>query len=260
MSGELKGRVAIVTGGTSGLGAAVSARLVGAGAVVAFTGRDEARGREVQARLEAGGEVAFLPADATSPAAADAVVEDAVRRWGAVDIVIANAGVGIVSPLLDTSADDWRWVWETNVSGCLYAAQSAMRWMRDAGRPGAVVTIASDAGLVGERSIGAYSVSKAAVVMMTKMLALDGAPNGIRVNAVCPGYFEPGMRHMPDRSGEQVGGDGGSGYTDPPKPPLGRYGRVSEIADVVLYLAGDGASFVTGAVLSAEGGAIAGLP
>jgi NAD(P)-dependent dehydrogenase (short-subunit alcohol dehydrogenase family) len=242
----------LVTGGTSGLGAEVTRRFVADGAAVAFTGRDTDRGRALEAELADRGRCAHVPADARSPEEAAAAVAAAVERWGALDVLVANAGVGVVQPLLDTSPDDWRWTWETNVSGCLFAAQAAMRWMRETGRPGAVVTIASDAGLVGERAIGAYSVSKAAVVMMTRVLALDGAPHGIRVNCVCPGYFPPGMRHLPDRAG-------GTGYTDPPAPPLGRYGTAAEVADAVRYLAGEHASFVTGSVLAVEGGATAGI-
>jgi NAD(P)-dependent dehydrogenase (short-subunit alcohol dehydrogenase family) len=124
---------------------------------------------------------------------------------------------------------------------------------------GSVVLIGSDAGAVQERSIGAYSVSKAAVMAMTKVLALDGAGDGIRVNCVCPGYFEPGMLHVPDRTAGDAGSDG-SGYTDPPKPPAGRYGDVGEIARAVLYFALPASSFSTGSVLLVDGGATAGIP
>jgi len=113
--------------------------------------------------------------------------------------------------------------------------------------------------VLGERSIGAYSVSKAAVVMMTKVLALDGAGIGVRVNCVCPGYFEPGMRHFPDRTG--LAGDAGqSGYVDPPAPPAGRYATAEEVARAVVHLAGPASSFCTGSVLLVDGGATAGIP
>lgn len=173
-------------------------------------------------------------------------------------VLVASAGVGVVQTLLETEPDDWRWTWETNVSGSLFAAQAAMRVMRDTGG-GSVVLIGSDAGLVSERSIGAYSVTKSAVIAMTKALALDGAGDGIRVNCVCPGFFEPGMRHFPDR-GAREGAITASGYTDPPKPPVGRYAEVEEVTRAVVYFALPASSFSTGSVLLVDGGATAGIP
>src|SRR5262249_27500863 len=186
-------------------------------------------------------------------------VREAEDRFGRLGVLVASAGVGVVCPLAETSVADWSWIWETNVSGSLFAAQAAMRSMRAAGGGGSIVLIGSDAGLLGERSIGAYSVSKAAVVMMTKVLALDGAAQQIRVNCVCPGFFEPGMIHFPDRLTPREVWDGG-GYVDPPKPPLGRYANIREIAQAVLHFASPASSFCTGSVLLVDGGATAGIP
>jgi NAD(P)-dependent dehydrogenase (short-subunit alcohol dehydrogenase family) len=186
-------------------------------------------------------------------------VREIERRFGGIDVLIASAGVGVVSPLAETTAEDWDSIWTTNVSGTLFAAQAAIRAMRTSGRTGSIVLIGSDAGMLGERSIGAYSVSKAAVIMMTRVLALDGAGDGIRVNCVCPGFFEPGMRHFPDRSRPAAEADQG-GYTDPPAPPIGRYAKVAEIAREVLHFADSGTSFCTGSVLLVDGGATAGIP
>ena len=222
------------------------------------TGRDPKRGADVARRLAGLGPIAFTESDTRSQEAVTASVRLAEERFGPLDILVASAGVGVMIPLAETTSQDWAWIWETNVSGSLFAAQAAMKAMRNARRPGSIVLIGSDAGLVGERSIGAYSVSKAAVVMMTKVLALDGAPHGIRVNCVCPGFFEPGMVHFPDRSTEPEGEEG-AGYADPPKPPLARYGSAREIAQAVLYLAGPESSFCTGTVLLADGGATAGI-
>jgi NAD(P)-dependent dehydrogenase (short-subunit alcohol dehydrogenase family) len=224
-----------------------------------ITGRDKERGAVIERQLSPGGPITFLEADVRLPAAADEAVAETRRRFGGIDILVASAGVGVVSPLAETTADDWLSVWTTNVSGTLFAAQAAIRSMREAGRAGSIVLIGSDAGLLGERSIGAYSVTKAAVIMMTKVLALDGAGDGIRVNCVCPGYFEPGMRHFPDRSRPGVAPDQG-GYTDPPAPPMGRYANVTEIAREVLHFADAGTSFCTGSVLLVDGGATAGIP
>jgi NAD(P)-dependent dehydrogenase (short-subunit alcohol dehydrogenase family) len=257
-AGRLAGRTALVTGGSSGLGAATAAALLEAGASVLVTGRDAGRGEDVVARLGGLGPIAFSQSDARSREAVAASVRLAEEKFGPLDILVASAGVGVMSPLAETTEKDWDWIWETNVSGSLFAAQAAIKAMRAARRPGSIVLIGSDAGLVGERSIGAYSVSKAAVVMMTKVLALDAAPDGIRVNCVCPGFFEPGMVHFPDRSTEPEGEEG-AGYSDPPKPPLGRYGSAREIAGAVLYLAGPDSSFATGTILLVDGGATAGI-
>lgn len=223
-----------------------------------LVGRDPDRGREAVERLAAPDRTRFLAADVRRPDAMEAAVQEAMRESSRLGVLVASAGVGVVRPLLETRPDDWRWIWETNVSGVLFAAQAGMRAMRRTGG-GSVVLIGSDAGVVAERSIGAYSVTKSAVVAMTKALALDGAEDGIRVNCVCPGYFEPGMRHFPDRGADEDAG-GGSGYTDPPKPPAGRYADVTEIARAVLYFSLPASSFSTASVLLVDGGATAGIP
>jgi meso-butanediol dehydrogenase / (S,S)-butanediol dehydrogenase / diacetyl reductase len=224
-----------------------------------ITGRDKERGAALERQLTPNGSIAFLEADVRLPSAADEAVAETRRRFGGIDILVASAGVGVVSTLAETTPDDWQSVWTTNVSGTLFAAQAAIRSMRESRRVGSIVLIGSDAGLLGERSIGAYSVTKAAVIMMTKVLALDGAGDGIRVNCVCPGYFEPGMRHFPDRSRPEAAPDQG-GYTDPPAPPIGRYAKVTEIAREVLHFADAETSFCTGSVLLVDGGATAGIP
>ncbi len=258
-SEQLAGQTALVTGGSSGLGLAVARLLLDEGASVVLVGRDARRGAEAEELLAAPGRTRFLAADVRRPDAMEDAVQEAVRGSGRLGVLVASAGVGVVQPLLETRPDDWRWIWETNVSGVLFTAQAGMRAMRRAGR-GSVILIGSDAGVVAERSIGAYSVTKTAVVAMTKALALDGAEDGIRVNCVCPGYFEPGMRHFPDRAARAEAAAGASGYTDPPKPPAGRYADVTEIARAVLYFAVPASSFSTGSVLLVDGGATAGIP
>jgi NAD(P)-dependent dehydrogenase (short-subunit alcohol dehydrogenase family) len=220
----------VVTGATSRLGTAAARLLAEQGAATVLVSRDRERGARVERELSAIGPAIYVEADVRLPEQVDRCLGEAEARHGGVDVLVASAGVGVVAQLSDTTLDDWRWIWETNVTGSLLAAQAAMRAMRRTGRGGSIVLVGSDAGLVGERSIGAYSVSKAAVVMMTRVLALDRAADGIRVNCVCPGFFEPGMIHFPDRAAAGEAETEASGYTDPPPPPLGRYGRVEEIA------------------------------
>lgn len=257
MAGKLNGKIALITGGTSGLGLETARLFLEEGAAVVVTGRDVARGGAVEAALGGVGPTLFLRADAASPDDAAMAVRRTEERFGALDILIANAGVGVVAPLSETTREDWQAIMDINVSGCLYAAREAMAAMRR-GRGGALVLIGSDAGIVGERAIGAYSVSKAAVIMMSKVLSLEGAPHGIRVNCLCPGFVAPGMRHFPDRTTPSGGAE--AGYPDPPLPPLGRYGTPRGIARGALYLAGDESSFCTGSVLMLEGGITAGIP
>ncbi len=253
MTRRLDGRIALITGGTSGIGLETATLFLEEGASVAVTGRDAARGAAAEAQLNATGPALFIRADAGSYDDAAMAVQRVEEHFGRLDVLVANAGVGVVAPLSETTREDWQAILDTNVSGYLYAAQHAMAAMRRGGRGGAMVLIGSDAAVVGERAIGAYSVSKAAVVMMAKVLSMDGAPHGIRVNCLCPGYVEPGMRHFPDRTN-------GPGYVDPPVAPLGRYGRARDIAQGALYLVSDEASFCTGSVLMLEGGITAGIP
>jgi NAD(P)-dependent dehydrogenase (short-subunit alcohol dehydrogenase family) len=249
---DLSGRTALVSGGTSGLGLCTARKLLEAGAGVVVTGRNSGRGEDARRALAELGPIEFVAADARSREATEHAFDVAEARFGPVTLLVACAGWGVVNPLLDTSPEDWSQTMATNVDGSFFLAQSAIRRMRQHQLPGAAVLVASDAGVVGERSIGAYSVAKAAVVMMTKVLALDAAPSGVRVNCICPGYVVPGMRDFPDRSG-------GPGYVDPPVPPVGRYGSADDIAESIMFLLSDRAAFVTGAVLMAEGGITAGI-
>jgi NAD(P)-dependent dehydrogenase (short-subunit alcohol dehydrogenase family) len=249
----LSGRVALITGGTSGIGLETARLFLEEGASVAVTGRDADRGAVAEAQLSGSGPAIFIRADAGSYDDAATAVQRVEERFGRLDVLVANAGVGVVAPLSETTREDWQAILDTNVSGYLYAAQHTMAAMRRGGHGGAMVLIGSDAGVVGERAIGAYSVSKAAVIMMAKVLSMDGAPHGIRVNCLCPGYVEPGMRHFPDRTN-------GPGYVDPPVPPLGRYGQARDIAQGALYLVSDESSFCAGSVLMLEGGITAGIP
>jgi NAD(P)-dependent dehydrogenase (short-subunit alcohol dehydrogenase family) len=246
-TGSLEGSVALVTGGNSGIGLACARNFLEAGAAgVVITGRHEERGRSAAEELGAIGPTRFIVAEAASLEASAAAVELAEQEFGGLDILVTSAGLGLFGPLLETSPDDWRRIIDTNLSGTLYVSQLAIRAMERNGRGGSVVHIASGAGLIGIGGVGAYSVSKSAVMMMSRMLALDAAPLGIRVNCVSPGYIEPGMRHMANRTG-------------PPSyvlPPVGRHGVAEDVAAAVMYLVGPQAGFVAGQTLRVDGGLI----
>jgi NAD(P)-dependent dehydrogenase (short-subunit alcohol dehydrogenase family) len=240
---------ALVTGGTSGIGAAIVARLLADGAGVAFTGRDEERGREVSSR---GG--TFIRADARNAEDVNSSVREAVDALGGLDVVVLNAGVNHDAPLSETTDDDWDAVIETNLVSPYRYAVACLPELRQTGG-GAIVAVSSDAGVWAEVDIGAYSVSKRALNWLVQMLALEGGPEGIRVNAVCPGDIAPGMRSTPAGSERNLNGDTSSW----PLPPLRRIGRAEDVAAVVSFLASEDAAFVNGALLLVDGGMRASL-
>jgi NAD(P)-dependent dehydrogenase (short-subunit alcohol dehydrogenase family) len=191
--GILEGKRALVTGGTTGLGRAIAERFGAEGARVVITGRDRDLGEQAAAGL--GAHVRFVAADAGDPEAVTASVSAAVDHLGGLDVLVNNAGIGVAARLLDTPLADYDQVMNVNVRGYLLYAQQAYPHL--ARSRGCMIHVASDAGVWGEQAIGLYSVTKAAVIMLGKMLALDGGPDGVRSNVLCPGDIWPGMRHMP---------------------------------------------------------------
>lgn len=246
------GKGAIITGGTSGIGLAVAEALAGQGAAVVVTGRDATRGRAAERQLGQVGHAWFVAADATDAVAVGRSVEAARDRLGHIDALVNSAGIALVAPLIDTPVDAFDRLMAANVRAPLLYAQAARPHLAE--RRGSVVNIGSDAGLRGEQAIGAYSVSKAAVVMMTKMLALDLAPD-VRCNCVCPGATAPGMRHIGPPDAPETGDDPSQWSI----PPLGRVGQGSDIAEAVLFFLSERSSFCSGATLLVDGGLQAGV-
>jgi NAD(P)-dependent dehydrogenase (short-subunit alcohol dehydrogenase family) len=247
--GLLQGKRALITGGTTGLGLAVAGRFQGEGARVAVTGRDRSLGERAGQALGAGAR--FLAADAGEPEAVADSVRAAVDHLGGLDVLVNNAGVGVTARLLDTPCADYDRVMNVNVRGYLLYAQQAYPHL--ARSRGCVIHIASDAGIWGEQATGLYSVTKAAVVMLGKMLALDGGADGVRSNVLCPGDIWPGMRHMAP-PGQPDRGESG----DWPVPPIGRIGQAADVAAAAVFYASDEAGFITGTTLLVDGGMTAG--
>jgi NAD(P)-dependent dehydrogenase (short-subunit alcohol dehydrogenase family) len=249
--GLLDERAALVTGGTTGIGLAIARRLVRDGGRVAITGRDAELGSRAVAEL--GERAVFIAADASDADAVRDSVDRALTSLGRLDVLINNAGVAVAERLVDTPVETFDRLMAVNVRGAFLYAQACFDAL--ARTRGVMVHIGSDAGLRAEQPVGAYSVSKAALVMMSNVLALDGAERGVRSNCVCPGATLPGMRHIgpaadPDR------GEDPSGWLP---APVGRIGDGIDVAGAVAYLAGPEASFVSGAVLLVDGGNGAGL-
>jgi meso-butanediol dehydrogenase/(S,S)-butanediol dehydrogenase/diacetyl reductase len=234
---------ALVTGGTSGIGASIAQRLRAEGAAVVCTGRNETRGREVAATMGA----EFVRADVRDPAAVAASVQAAVAKLGGLDALVANAGVLHEAPLSATTDEDWDAVLGTNLVGCFRYAVACLPHLRAAGG-GSITMVSSDAGVWGETSIAAYSVSKRAVNMLVQTLAVEAGPHGIRVNAVCPGDTAPGMATY-------VAGRDDSADPDTwTLPPLARVGTGADVAGAVTFFASSDGSFCNGSILLVDGG------
>jgi NAD(P)-dependent dehydrogenase (short-subunit alcohol dehydrogenase family) len=253
--GLLAGKGALITGGTTGLGLAVATSFLAEGARVVVTGRDRGLGQRAEQALGPGAR--FAAADAADPEAVASSVRAAVDHLGGLDVLVNNAGVGVTARLVDTPLADYDRVMDVNVRGYLLYAQHAYPHL--ARRRGCMIHIASDAGIWGEQATGLYSVTKAAVVMLGKMLALDGGPDGVRSNVLCPGDIWPGMRHMAppgeQASAKQDSAGSGDGW---PVPPIGRVGQASDVAAAAVFFASDQAGFITGTTLLVDGGMTAG--
>jgi NAD(P)-dependent dehydrogenase (short-subunit alcohol dehydrogenase family) len=231
---------ALVTGGTGGIGSAIVRRLRADGYEVVFCGRDERRGTEL---ARATGAV-FRRADATDREACDASITFALEHLGKVDLLVANAGILVRGPLADTSDDDFDRLVETNLTATFRYGRALFSAMREQGG-GAMVLIASDSAIRGSHRIPAYSAVKAGVVAIAELLGAEGAPHGIRANALCPGNTLPGMQ-----------GDDAAGWR---ATASGAFATGDDVAATVAFLASGAAAHINGATLRMDGGTGAAL-
>jgi NAD(P)-dependent dehydrogenase (short-subunit alcohol dehydrogenase family) len=252
--GRLEGKVAVVTGGTSGLGRAGAIRFAREGAKVAVASRREEEGRKVVDEISsAGGEAVFLRTDVRVSQDVEALVAQAEARFGKIDVLYASAGVMLTGTAPETSDDVYEQVVDVNVGGSFRLAKFGIPALVRAGG-GSIVLTASELGLVGAREAVAYCASKGAVVNMTRALAVDCGEIGIRVNCLCPGPIDTPML----RDWFEGGQDPAELERRQTEPVLlKRVGKPEEIAETALFLASTASSFMTGAVVVADGGATA---
>lgn len=242
--GRLDERVAIVTGAGSGIGAAVAVRLARAGATVLAADADGARAEATAAA--AGGAARGRRVDVRSEPDVAALVGEAVAAGGP-DVLVNVAGIGSTTTAPETPLDVWEDVMAVNARGTFLCCKHAIPPMV-AGGGGAIVNVASVAGLVGLRSRAAYCASKGAVVALTRALAVDHVADGVRVNCVAPGTVDsPWVRRLVHEAGESLDALRA-------RQPMGRLGTPEEVAEAILYLASDASAFATGSVLTLDGG------
>jgi NAD(P)-dependent dehydrogenase (short-subunit alcohol dehydrogenase family) len=259
MAGRVQGKVALVTGGASGIGAAVAELLAGEGASVAVTDIDDLRGPELVAGIKkAGHDAEFLHQDVTSEARWVEVVGEVEQRYGRLDILVSNAGIAIGVPsIAEMSLADWRRQTAINLDGVFLSVKHCLPAMRRSGG-GSIIMMSSVAGLRGAPTLAGYCATKGGVRLFAKAVAMECASlgDGIRVNSVHPGIIDtPIWGKIPT----EAAGSGQNAPIDPEEraklaTPLGRVGQAADIAQGVLYLASDASAYVTGSELVIDGG------
>jgi NAD(P)-dependent dehydrogenase (short-subunit alcohol dehydrogenase family) len=253
MTSGLEGKVAVVTGGTSGIGRETGVRFAKAGVKVVIAGRREQEGEETLDLVSAaGGEGLFLKTDVTKASEVEALIQKTVERFGRLDIAFNNAGIeGAWVPIVRQSEQDWDRTIEVNLKGVWLCLKYEIRQMVKQAGSGAIVNMASVMGSIGSAGAAAYTASKHGVIGLTKAAALETAKARIRINAICPATIETSMA-------DRLFGAPAVHKQVLAYHPIGRFGKPAEIAEAVVWMCSDNASFMTGQSLVLDGGFLAG--
>ncbi len=244
---SLDGKVALITGAGSGLGRQFAETLSGAGATVVIAARRREKLEETAELVRAkGGNATCLELDVTDALSVTNCIRETVSEAGVPDILVNNAGISKLNFLTDISEEDWDAVLDTNLKGVFMMAQAVAKSMINAGKPGCIINIGSILGLRVSKALGSYIAAKSAVVQLTKAMAIEWARYNIRVNALAPGYF------ITEINQEQFA-DGSADFLRQ-HVPMGRVGELPEIAGPLLLLASDAGSYMTGSIITVDGG------
>jgi len=247
---RLKDKVCIVTGSSMGIGEAIAERFAEEGAKVVVNSRSQERADKTAASLkEKGYDVFAIAADMSNKQSVVTLMKKTIEKYGRIDVVVNNAGVNRIGPSIELSEEDWRTVIDTNLTGTFFGCQEAAKYMQ--GNGGSIINITSVYGQVCVPMRAAYSSTKFAMNGLTKVLAVEWAEKNIRVNAVAPAYIKTPL----DETDQEAGGYGDDDVIR--RTPLKRFGSTKEVADVVLFLASDESSYVTGSIYNVDGGWVA---
>jgi len=252
---KLDGKVALITGGNSGIGSATAALFAKEGATVVITGRNQERGEQVARAInDDGGKAMFIRSDVCVAANCQQAVEQTLARFGRIDVLFNNAGALYAGTVPECTEEEWDETIDSSLKGAFLMSKYALPSMIERGS-GSIIHTSSGWGILGGGRAAAYCAAKGGLVVMTKAMAIDHGPHGIRVNCVCPGDVDTPM--LPDDAAKRgmEWEDYMAGASD---RPLGRVGTAEEIARAVLFLASDDSSFITGEALVVDGGGIAG--
>ena len=251
---RLSNKIALITGGTSGIGAATALLFAKEGAKIAITGRNEKRGHEIVSQiLNSGGNAIFIQTDVSQADHCRRAVDEALKAFGRLDILFNNAGVFYAHTTLDCTEEEWDQQIDINLKGTFLMSKYALPGMIAQGS-GVIINNSSGWGIVGGDAAIAYCASKGGVVLLTKAMAIDHGRQGIRVNCICPGDVDTPMLPADARFRGMKWEDYAAGAAN---RPMGRVGTADEIAKAVLFLASDDSSFMTGAALVVDGGGAA---
>ncbi|MFN0192622.1 MAG: SDR family NAD(P)-dependent oxidoreductase [Aestuariivirga sp.] len=250
MSGpfDLRGRVALVTGGNGGIGLGIAKGLATAGASVAIAGRDTTKNAAALAEMKAKGERAMaIEADVTDEASVEQMAQAVLKEFGRVDILVANAGINIRKPPEDYSLEEWHAIIDTNLTGVFLCAKALLPAFKTAGG-GKIITIGSMASIFGGGIVGPYAASKGGVVQLTKSLAVSWAQHNVQVNAILPGFIDTPLT----RGGRQSAPAMFAKVVD--RTPAGRWGQPEDLAGLAVFLASRASDFITGTAIPVDGG------